>query len=305
MPIDAVTPDEHATTRYTQAIQRIKFSQAQEPSDLLPSGRTQLMTHGYQVERAVVLFHGYTNAPQQFRAWGQRLFTQGYNVYAPRAPHHGLPDPLTTEHAQLTATELKLAAAQAFEIARGLGDQVSVIGISMGGLMAGWLAQQAAQIDCAMLIAPALGFRAIPWRVTPLVREAALRLPNIFRWWDPVAKSAGAGPQHAYPRYSTRSLAQLLRLSRDLQAAAARSAPAAQAVIVVTNANDEAVDNTGAARLIAAWRRAGARNVSAHEFSATDQLGHDLIDPDQPNQRVDYVYEVLTRLLDNAQSVAQ
>jgi carboxylesterase len=258
------------------------------------------MTHGYPVERAVVLFHAYTSAPQQFRAWGQRLFTQGDNVYVPRAPHHGLPDPLTTEHAQLTATELQQAAAQALQIARGLGSRVSVIGLSMGGLMAGWLAQQAAEIDCALLIAPALSLRGLPWRVTPLVREAALRLPNAFRWLNRAAPGAGAGPRHAYLRYSTRSLAQILRLSRDLQAAAARSAPAARAVIVVTNANDEMVDNTSTARLVAAWRRAGARNVSTYEFGAADRLAHDLIDPDQPNQRADYVYEVLTKLLDNA-----
>lgn len=52
-------------------------------------------------------------------------------------------------------------------------------------------------------------------------------------------------------------------------------------------------------------RRAGARNVSTHEFGAADQLVHDLIDPEQPQQRVDYVYEVLTRLLDNAQSMVE
>ena len=178
-------PDEHATAHYTDATRRIKFVQRHEPPELLPSGRTQLITHGYRTERVAVLFHGYTSAPQQFRALGQRLFALGYNVYLPRAPHHGLPDPLTAAHAQLTADELKQATEQALEIAPGLGEQITVIGLSMGGLMAGWAAQRHAEIERAMLIAPAVGFRAIPARLTPLVREAAARLPNIFRWWDP------------------------------------------------------------------------------------------------------------------------
>jgi esterase/lipase len=296
--IDSAVPDEQAMGRYTQATQSVKYILAHEPLDLLPSGRTQLMTHGYRVERAVVLFHGYTNAPQQFRALGQRLFARGCNVYLPRAPRHGLPDPLTVAHAQLTAEELKQAATQAVEIAQGLGEQVSVMGISMGGLMAGWVAQHHAEIDRAMLIAPAFGFRAIPAVLTPLAREAMLLLPNVFRWWDPALKDAGDGPKHAYPRYATRSLGQLLRLSGDLQTVAARSAPAARSVMVVTNAGDEAVDNAFAAKIVTAWRRAGAYNIHTHEFSAADQLVHDLIDPDQPRQRVDYVYKVLIDLLE-------
>jgi carboxylesterase len=205
---------------------------------------------------------------------------------------------LTDAHARLTAAELKQAADQAIEIAQGLGEQINVMGISMGGLMAGWVAQHHAEIDRAMLIAPAFGFRAIPPALTPLVREAMLQLPNAFRWWDPILKGAGAGPKHAYQRYATRSLGQLLRLSRDLQAAANRSAPAARSVVVVTNANDEAIDNSFAARIVAAWRRAGANHIRTHEFSASDQLVHDLIDPDQPRQRVDYVYKVLIDLLE-------
>jgi esterase/lipase len=302
MTIDATmgrtVPDEHATTEYTEATRRIKFVQRHEPPEMLATGRTQLITHGYRTERVAVLFHGYSSAPQQFRALGQRLFALGTNVYLPRAPQHGLPDPLTTAHARLTVGELKQATEQALEIAAGLGEHITIMGLSMGGLMAGWAAQHHAEIDRAMLIAPALGFRAIPARLTPLVREALLALPNVFRWWDPTLKDKVNGPKHAYPRYASHVLGQLLRLSRDLQAAAARSAPAARSVIVVTNANDESVDNASVARLVTTWHRSGAGNIRTFEFNADDKLPHDLIDPDQPNQRVDYVYPVLLKLLE-------
>ena len=88
---------------------RFKTLQANESATLKASGRSQFMTHGYQTEHAVVLLHGYTSAPQQFHALGQRLFALGHNVLIPRAPHHGLPDPLATAHAQLTTDELKVA----------------------------------------------------------------------------------------------------------------------------------------------------------------------------------------------------
>ena len=33
------------------------------------------------------------------------------------------------------------------------------------------------------------------------------------------------------------------------------------------------------------------------EFAEKEQLGHDLIDPQQPNQRVEYVYPILLDLI--------
>lgn len=286
-----------STALYTQAVQSIKAIQANEPAALLPSGRTQFMTHGYRVERAAVMFHGYTSAPQQFHALGLKLFALGYNVYIPRAPHHGLPDPLAGDHADLTAEEIKAAAQRALEITLGLGERVNVLGLSMGGLMAGWLAQYRTDVNVAMIIAPAFGFRVVPRPLLPLIRAAALRLPNVFRWWDPELKGDGGGPRHAYARYATRGLAQVMRVSSDLATAARRSAPAARSLVVVTNANDESVDNAATARVVAHWRARGAVNIATYEFPKSQQLIHDLIDPEQPRQRVDHVYKILIDLL--------
>jgi esterase/lipase len=285
-----------ASAQYTAATQSIKAIQVHEPPELKPAGRTHLMTHGYRMERAAVLFHGFTSAPQQFRAFGQRLFALGYNVYLPRAPHHGLPDLLTTEHGQLTAAELKDAAHRAMDIAQGLGERVTVAGISMGGLMTAWVAQLRADIDQAMLIAPAFGFKAIPRWLTPAVREIALRLPDRFERWDSASKGK-AGPAYAYERYSCHALAQLLRWSGEIQAVARRTAPHARSIIVVTNAGDASTDNAATAKVVAAWRATGAGQVHTFEFDRQQQLPHDLIDPDQTRQRVELVYQTLIELL--------
>lgn len=296
---EALAPfDEQQAARYTSAAQSIKSMQNHEPPQLAASGRTQFMTHGYPVEQAVVLLHGYTNAPQQFAALGRKFFEEGCNVLIPRAPHHGLPDPLTEDHAQLTMEELQAAADRAVDVAQGLGQRVIVAGLSMGGLMTAWVAQRRADIDQALIISPAFGFQAVPRPLAQLVQAAALRLPNRMRWWDAQLKDTGPGPKHAYARYATRSLGQLLRFSHEIRAAARRSAPAARAVYVVTNANDESVDNRWTAELVQAWQANGARALYTYEFGVEQQLVHDLIDPQQPRQRVDYVYPILRKLLE-------
>ena len=59
------------------------------------------------------------------------------------------------------------------------------------------------------------------------------------------------GPAHAYPRYSLRSLAELLRIGLLIQNMAKRSKPAAGEVLVITNPNDTVVDNAVTAQVVA------------------------------------------------------
>jgi hypothetical protein len=72
---------------------------------------------------AIILVHGYTNCPQQFKALGQRFYDMGYNVLIAPLPHHGLADRMTEEHGLLTAEELAAYADETVDLAQGLGDQ--------------------------------------------------------------------------------------------------------------------------------------------------------------------------------------
>jgi hypothetical protein len=94
------------------------------------------------------------------------------------------------------------------------------------------------------------------------------------------------------------SLAQLLRFGAALRSQASRSAPAARSVVIVKNDNDEAVDMTTLDDQVNLWRSSGAQNVETYTFGAEQHLVHDMIDPDQPAQRVDYVYPILIDLLE-------
>ena len=190
---------------YAEAMQRIETLQAKESLDMNPVCRLQLMTHNKKVDRAIILVHGYTTCPQQFLKLGQRFYDLGYNVLIAPLPHHGLADRMTEEHAQLTAEELAAYADETVDIAQGLGEQVIILGISGGGVIAAWAAQYRADIDLAVIISPGFGFKQIPTPLTAAVMNVFTFLPDSFEWWDPVLQTE-VPPVYAYPRYSRHAL---------------------------------------------------------------------------------------------------
>jgi alpha-beta hydrolase superfamily lysophospholipase len=292
------TPDgtshPHPATSYTEALQSVDALRALEPRDMNPVCRLKLMTHDTKVERAILFVHGYTNCPEQFQALGQRFFDLGYNVLIAPLPHHGLADRLTDAHARLTAEELVAYADKTVDIAQGLGKHVTMMGISGGGVTTAWAAQNRSDIDLAIIISPAFGFKQVPTPLTAAVMNLYLFLPNSIYWWDPLLQGE-ASPPHAYPRYSTRALAQTLRLGFAVQAQAQREKPAAQKIVVVLNSNDDSVNNLLTMKVVKNWQ-VHAAELSTYEFDANLKLGHDLIDPAQPYQRIDIVYPRLIEL---------
>jgi len=274
---------------YPAALAQAATLTALDAGPLIPVCRTQIFDHGRRTPGAVVLFHGFTNCPAQFAALGEAFFRQGDNVVIVRLPRHGLEHRYVDELKQLTAEELLAAASAAVDVAAGLGERVTVLGLSLGGLLAGWQAQLRGDVDRAVLVAPALRFFTVPGRWQPFYARVLSWWPSFFYWWDPVAKTQGGGPAHAYPGFYSAGFAQVLRLGLLLQKAARQQPPRARQVTLVTNPCDEAVDNRGAAALAAAWRRHGAA-VTEHAFPAAWGLPHDLIDPAQPTQQIARVY---------------
>ncbi len=280
---------------YAEAVQRIEALPAFRATNLNPVCRVQFLTHGQKVERAVVFVHGFTNCPQQFRELGQRFYDLGYNVLIVPQPHQGLANRLTDELSQLTAEELAAYADEMVDIAQGLGAKVTMVGTSAGGVTTSWAAQTRRDIDLAVVISPAFGFKQVPTPLTAPVMNLFSVLPESYEWWDSVLKDKGGLP-HAYPRYSRRGLAQTLRLGFAVQAGAQQVRPAARSILVVTNANDASVNNGLIAQVATNWREHGA-NLTTYEFEAALQLNHDLIDPAQPDQRIDIVYPRLIDLI--------
>jgi esterase/lipase len=282
---------------YAEALDRLAVWQAKDTPEVQPVCHLQLLTHGHKVERAIVFFHGYTSCPHQFYPLGKLFHRRGYNVLIPRFPYHGLADVMTPTQAFLTAGTLTGLADEAIDITRGLGERISVMGLSMGGVVTAWVAQNRGDVDRAMIISPVFGVLAVPMRLTPLIVWMYMHLPNRFRWWDPNLKAKVPRPPYVYPRLATRTLSHILHLGFAVRAQARHNKPAARSVLMVTNANDLAVDNRAAAELAANWRRSGAANLHTCEFDARQQLNHDLIDPLQVGAKTGLVYPVLLDLM--------
>lgn len=257
-----------------------------------PACHTRLFVHGHRTERALLLLHGFTNCPQQFDELGRQFHARGWNVLIPRYPRHGYADRLNTSISELRSDHLVALANRSAEAARGLGEHVTVAGLSLGGVLTGHLAQTCDHVERAVLIAPMFGLKRIPGPMHPALSELAYLLPNFYIWWDSRLKER-LGPPHGYPRFSTHAYAALFKTAGRVLAAARASRPKAREIVVITNANEPGLDNRFTYQLVDAWRTHGA-NITVHEFPADQRLPHDLIDPANPEQNTELVYPIVT-----------
>lgn len=282
-------PAPRPAATYEEAVERVAALQATEAAlPLHDGGRSVILTHGRRTARIFVLLHGLTNAPRQFADLGAKLFASGANVIIPRLAHHGMADRMTEVHGALTAEDLVRYADNAVDLAEGLGERVTVVGLSVSGISAGWLAFHRADLDEAFLLAPLLGLRGFPdWAMPPLT-AALVRLPNRFMWWDPRVRENLPGPRYNYPRFPTRGLGEALWLAQDV---AAETGPlAVRRFGLILTEGDLAVDNQRALRLAEQWRVASpGTEFFIHEFPAEQRIPHDFIDPLQPDARTEKV----------------
>jgi carboxylesterase len=255
---------------------------------------SRLMTHGHRTEHAIVFLHGFTNCPEQFARLGKRFYERGYNVLIPRLPYHGYVDQMTDDLQKLTLPQLLAYGDTAIDIACGLGQRVSVMGLSAGGALAAWLVQNRADVDFAMPLAATFGASFLPgWLNRPAV-NLLWALPDRFVWWDPRTKEDNPYSVYfAYARYPMHALLHFFRIGISVQRQARRAAPTGGQVLMLTNAHEPAVNNALIYRLTRAWRRHAPDRVHAYEFERDLRLPHDLITPGTPDVPTDVVYDRL------------
>jgi carboxylesterase len=281
---------------YAQALARYERLRAEDGPEVSGECGTRLLTHGHRTGRAIVLLHGLTNCPAQFDSLARLFFAEGANVLVPRLPRHGFADRMTEALARSDAAELCVFTDRAIDITNGLGDSVTVAGLSTGGVMAAWAGQERREVDRAIVIAPVLGMVYAPGPLTRLAARLMDVLPNAFLWWDRKAKQQLGGPKHVYPRFATRAIAASLDIGTVTLSHARRSAPACRELVMVTIGGDPAVDNARCAELVRSWRK-GGREVTAYEFPADLRLSHDVVDPEQVGGNPAITYPVLIRLI--------
>jgi len=293
--IDNLKSHSNPVKSYAEAVQRFKAIQDAEIS-LNLSCQATLRSHGDKTERVIVFVHGYTSCPAQFAKLGDLFYDKGYNVLIVPVPYHGLADRLTDEQRFIVAEKLAAYTDQVVDLAPGLGKYVVVAGISMGGVIAAWAAQNRSEIDLAVIMSPGFSFYQIPIWLTVPVANIFRALPVFYIWWDKILKEK-ADPPYAYPRYTIHALGEIMRLGFAVRAVAQRTAPAARSLLVVTNASDHDVKNEITAQMVQLWRDAHA-NLATYEFEADLGLPHDMIDPTNPKGNTGVVYPRLIELID-------
>lgn len=293
LPLDDLVSSPNPARSYDEAMERWAAARVFEDTQPLhEGGRSIVLTHGHSTERVFVLLHGLTNAPRQFRELGEKLFATGANVVIPRLAHHGHADRLTDAHSAMTAQDLIRYAEYGVDLAQGLGKHVTVVGLSVSGISAAWLAQNRDDIDEVFLLAPLFGPSIVPDALTPTFAGALVRLPNAMLWWDPRVRENIAGPPYNYPRFATRPLGEALRLG--LSTARNGHPLRVKRLGVILTENDIAVNNRRTLRLVEQWKSDSPdTGFFIHTFPASENIPHDFIDPLQPDARTDKVNTLL------------
>lgn len=279
------SPDPEET--YAAAIDRYEGISTGE-DDVRNECRSRIYTSGRRTDRVVVLLHGLTNCPRQMVELAEQLHDDGATVLVLRAPDHGLRGDVG-EIGDVDAEDFRDYADDAVDIAAGLGDEVTVMGLSLGGMLTAWAAEERPEVDRAVVIAPALEVGGVPGFVADGFTNLFSRLPNLK------LPSGGDALPHAYPpAIATRPTAQMFRLGRHVEDVAGTDPPRAS-VAVVLNDNDKTVSNDAAEELVAAWEQAGVE-VTVVRLPKSLGLPHDVVDVAQPKGRTRIVYPVLVAL---------
>jgi alpha-beta hydrolase superfamily lysophospholipase len=178
-PTNSFESEPDPASSHAGSLRRFDEIQTEEHAITNELTRSKLLTHGDKTDRAFVLVHGTTNSPRQFQELGEILHERGHNVVILRMPYHGLESLYVGELKRLKAKDLRTYADRAIDIAVGLGDKVDVIGLSGGGAVAAWIAQNRPDIERVVTLSPFFGIANLPSFADTFLMNLFARLPNV------------------------------------------------------------------------------------------------------------------------------
>ena len=285
----ASAPDPAPT--YDEAVARFRAVELREQGRIKDMAHSQLLTHGEPTPTVYVMVHGLTNSPLQWQELGRTLHKNGHTVLINRMPYHGLPSGKVSELRRLTSRDLRAYADETIDMAAGLGDEIVVVGISGGGTVAAWMAQQRTEVDRAVLLAPFFGMIGVPPALNNFLVNTFGRVPN-FSPFNPLEPKKAWG----YRGEASRAVADSLMLGLYVgEQADAGTVPRGE-VIVITTAVDNTTSNSAIATIVAQWQ-AGGTPVTSFEFPADQDMPHNSVDPAADPLKKQQVYEEMLRLL--------
>jgi carboxylesterase len=194
----------------------------------------------------VLVLHGFTGNPSSMRPLAQRFAAAGFTVDLPRLPGHGtsVEDALTTRW-----SDWSHAALAAFDALAERSAKVAVVGLSMGGALAAYVAEQRPGVAACVFINPLL--RPQPPEVLALIDDAVAGGVTVFdKGSDPVVKKEGVEES----AYTVWPLPALKSLMDSLPAVHAALGTIAAPSLVLTSREDHTVPTDNSLDLVAALR---------------------------------------------------
>lgn len=220
----------------TAAIAQDAAEQARRMPLRHPLCQPILLFHPQPTPKVCLFFHGFTAAPYQFGPIAKVLYQAGYNVIVPLMPGHGQagnwgpsqPPPLPQEakvYQDFALGWLKRVAP--------LGKTIVVGGLSGGGTLAAWLAQEKPTlVSKSLLFAPYLSG-------SNLVLDLFTRLSKGYQGWILPPNSP---PPPGYPGFMVPALRVFLDMGKQVLDRANTSKSTAS-MFVISSESDRAVNN--------------------------------------------------------------
>ncbi len=100
-----------------------------------PGNWPKIIHHGTPTDRAIVLTHGFKDSPAFQHDIATRFAARGFSVVLPLLPAHGRQDPVAAMR-RADYRAWRATVRQAVDVAGMLGNEVSIGGLSTGGLLA-------------------------------------------------------------------------------------------------------------------------------------------------------------------------
>ena len=231
VPTKGLDSQPNPVNDYETALAQLANIQADDLSqNIIEVCKTQWLTHGQKTEKVIVFFHGLSNCPAQFDPLAQEFYELGYNVIIARFPAH-VDISRSPRYMTPTAEAFRPMADTAIDVAHGLGEQVYVLGLSAGGGVAAWVAQERSDVERVVLVAPFFGLVGLPSLPNQWATNLLTRLPNI---WFP-----GTSPvPYQYLGTATTGIGKSMRFAQVPRQASLTEPLRTGSVVLVTVENE-------------------------------------------------------------------
>ena len=98
---------------------------------------------------------------------------------------------------------------------------------------------------------------------------------------------------YQYPRYPVHALSEYMRLGLAAERDAKQNKPGVERLIVITNANDESINNGIVAQFEELWQQHGQEFMRSYQFEKDLGLPHDVITPTREDGNTALTYPII------------